>query len=166
LAHASDNASQIANGDWVDGYFWSVLPTAEADRAYQDLTAPDESFAPFAARRLILANIQRERAALSQLNTLDELHALAKQYSVVSPYSSMLVLVNEFQHKQLDDAEKQGDRFQRETEEVGETEQQNPFDVTAVPEPHEYVLMTLGAGLLIWWLRAKRRAQAAARFKP
>ena len=162
LAHASDNASQIAKGDWVDGYFWSVLPTAEADRANNNFAASDELFAPFAARRLILNNVQRERAKLTQLNTLDQLHALAKQYSVVSPYSSMLVLVNEVQHKQLDDAEKQGDRFQRETEEVGETAQQNPFDVTAVPEPHEYVLMAVGVGLLFWfWRKRKARAQTA-----
>lgn len=153
-----NNAANIARGDWVDGYTWSVLPTGDAQVAFQNLPASDESFAPFAARRLILDSIQRERANLLQLNTLDELHALAKQYSVVSPYSSMVVLVNESQRQELEQTEKQGDRFQRETEEVGDTQQQNPFDVTAVPEPHEYVLMALGAGLLIWWVRSKRRA--------
>lgn len=153
-----NNAANTARGDWLDAYLWSVLATTDAQAGFQNLPASDESFAPFAARRLILDNIQRERTNLAQLNTLDQLHALAKQYSVVSPYSSMLVLVNDTQQRQLDEAEKQGDRFQRETEEVGDTQQHNPFDVTAVPEPHEYVLMALGAGLLIWWMRAKRRA--------
>lgn len=144
--------------DYLDGYIWFTLTPNSARERFGEFTS-DESFAPFAARRLILANAQRERASLSQLNTLDELHALAKQYSVVSPYSSMLVLVNEFQHKQLDDAEKQGDRFQRETEEVGDTQQQNPFDVTAVPEPHEYLLMALGGGLLWWYWRKRKKNQ-------
>ncbi|MBI4672933.1 MAG: PEP-CTERM sorting domain-containing protein, partial [Chloroflexi bacterium] len=44
-----------------------------------------------------------------------------------------------------------------ETEEVGNT-QQNPFDVTAVPEPHEYLLLAIGAGLLVWYLRKRKRA--------
>ena len=158
-AFARFASAQNAQGDWVDGYIWNVLPKQEAERAYNTL-ASDESFAPFAARYLISDNIRRERAQLSQLNTLDELHAFAKQYSVVSPYSSMLVLVNEFQHKQLDDAEKQGDRFQRETEEVGETQPPNLFDVTAVPEPHEYLLMAIGIILLVWYVRKRKRTLA------
>ncbi|MBI4670312.1 MAG: TIGR02921 family PEP-CTERM protein, partial [Chloroflexi bacterium] len=150
------NASGDAFADWVDGYAWTTLPTSAAQARIGEIPV-EETFAPFAARRLILTNVQRERASLKQLNTLDELHALAKQYSVVSPYSSMIVLVNEFQQRQLDEAEKQADRFQRETEEVGNT-QQNPFDVTAVPEPHEYLLLAIGAGLLVWYLRKRKRA--------
>lgn len=142
--------------DWNDGYLWYTLTANSSRERFGEFTS-DETFAPFAAHRLILTNVQRERASLAQLNTLDQLHALAKQYSVVSPYSSMLVLVNPFQEQQLDEAEQQADRFQRETEEVGNT-QQNPFDVTAVPEPHEYLLMAIGAGLLVWYMR-KRRMQ-------
>lgn len=149
------NASGGAFADWVGGYAWTTLPTSAAQTQFGEIPS-EESFAPFAARRLILTNVQRERASLGQLNTLDELHALAKQYSVVSPYSSMIVLVNAQQQRELDEAEKQGDRFQRETEEVGNT-QQSPFDVTAVPEPHEYLLMAVGAGLLVWYLRKTRR---------
>jgi putative PEP-CTERM system integral membrane protein len=145
--------------DYVDGYLWFTLPT-DAVRDRFAKIASDETFAPFAARRLILTNAQRERASLAQLNTLDQLHALAKQYSVVSPYSSMLVLVNVQQQRQLDEAEKRNDRFQRETEEVGDTPPQNPFDVTAVPEPHEYLLLALGAGFLLWyWRKRQQRAE-------
>jgi hypothetical protein len=67
----------------------------------------------------------------------------------------MIVLVTQAQQQELDRLEKQSDRFQREIEEVGQTQQ--PFDVTAVPEPHEYLLMALGAVLLIWYARRTRR---------
>ena len=150
------NAPRDAVVEYTDNYVWLTLPTTEAQTRFAQ-TASDENFAPFAARRLILTNVQRERASLEQLNTLDSLHALAKQYSIVTPYSSMIVLVNAVQQKTLDELEKQGDRFQREVEEVGQT--QNPFDITAVPEPHEYLLMALGLVLFVWYARKKRKQQ-------
>ncbi len=143
-----------ANAEYVDNYVWLTLPTNEGQTRFPEI-ASDENFAPFAARHLILTNVQRDRASLQQLNTLDELHALAKQYSIVSPYSSMIVLINEAQQQRLDDLEKQGDRFAREQEQVGQTT--SPFDVTAVPEPHEYVLMAVGVLLFIWYARRTRR---------
>jgi putative PEP-CTERM system integral membrane protein len=154
VSYTSQGSDAVdVNGALVDGYFWQVIPTTDAASAGSG--ASDPNFAPIAVRRLILANVQRERASLEQLNTLDQLHALAKQYSVVSPYSSMIVLVTSGQQQLLDDLEKQGDRFQREIEEVGQTEQ--PFDITAVPEPHEYLLMALGVALLVWYARKSRR---------
>ncbi len=151
------DAPRDAVVEYADDYVWLTLPTSQAQTRFAE-TASDENFAPFAARRLILTNVQRERASLEQLNTLDQLHALAKQYSVITPYSSMIVLVNDIQHKTLDELEKQGDRFQREVEEVGQTQ---PFDITAVPEPHEYVLMALGLILFVWYARKKRREAMA-----
>lgn len=158
LELGATNLTPDSVADWVDNYVWLTLPTAEAQTQFREI-ASSQDFAPFAARRLILANVQRERASLQQLNTLDQLHALAKQYSVVSPYSSMIVLVNPQQERQLDELEKQGDRFDREIEEVGQT--QSPFDVTAVPEPHEYLLMALGIGFVIWYARRTKRNRQA-----
>jgi len=153
------NAPRETTIEYVDDYVWLTLPTAQAQTRFAE-TASDENFAPFATRRLVLTNVQRARASLEQLNTLDELHALAQQHSIISPYSSMIVLVNEIQQKRLDELEKQGDRFDREVEEVGQT--QSPFEVTAVPEPHEYLLMALGGGLLFWfWRKRRMRAQMA-----
>ncbi len=148
------NVARDSIAAYVDDYVWLTLPTSQAQTRFPEI-ASDETFAPFAARRLILTNVQRERASLEQLNTLDQLHALAKQYSIVSPYSSMIVLVTSFQQKQLDELEKQGDRFDREVEEVGQT--QSPFDVTAVPEPHEYVLMAVGVALVVWYARKRKQ---------
>ena len=111
--------------------------------------AASADFASFAAGRLILAEVHRRRAALDQLHTLDYLHTLAMEHSVVSPYSSMIVLVNTEQQKLLDQLEQRDDRFQREYEEVGET--QNPFSITGVPEPHEWLLLALAVIMLFGW---------------
>lgn len=149
-SHAND-----AVVDWVDNYLWLTVPTGDAQSRFGEIPS-QENFAPFAARRLILASVQRERASLGQLNTLDQLHALAKQYGVVSPYSSMIVLVNAQQQRLLDYLENKGDRFDREIEAVGQT--QSPFDVTAVPEPHEYLLMALGIILVVWYARQRKKS--------
>jgi hypothetical protein len=48
---------------------------------------------------------------LSQLSALDRLHEIAKNYKIVTPYSSMIVLVNEQQRQALKQAETESDRF-------------------------------------------------------
>ena len=58
---------------------------------------------------------------MDQLETLDSLHAIAVEQSIVTPLSSMIVLVTTEQERLLDRLEAKGDRFQREVEEVGET---------------------------------------------
>jgi hypothetical protein len=79
------------------------------------------------------------------------------EYSVVSPFSSMIVLVNLEQHRRLDQLEERSDRFAREYEQVGETEPLSPFAVTGVPEPEEWLLMALAAGMLLWYFNKSRR---------
>ena len=83
------------------------------------------------------------------------LHAGAVNDSIVTPLSSMIVLVNAPQELLLDKLEAQDDRFQREHEDVGETIAAPP--VAAVPEPEEWLLISLMAGLLVWYGRSKRR---------
>ena len=152
LAASQDIASPPAMADVIDGYVWQVAPSQLADN-----TVANDDFAAFAVRRLILAEIYRRRDALDQLHTLDYLHTLAIEHSLVSPYSSMIVLVNPEQQKLLDQLEQRSDRFQREYEEVGETMPQNPFSVTGVPEPHEWLLLALAAIILFWWSFTYRR---------
>jgi putative PEP-CTERM system integral membrane protein len=143
--------------DVVDGYLWSTIPTEVAETV-QDITihTADDGFAALAARRLILDAMRRQRGTLDQLDTLDHLHAIAVGQSIVTPYSSMIVLVNARQGNRLDQLEGLNDRFQREYEEVGETTPQNPFSVTGVPEPEEWLLLALVAAMLIWYLRTRR----------
>ncbi|MBI5301829.1 MAG: TIGR02921 family PEP-CTERM protein [Chloroflexi bacterium] len=154
LVASLGDAPANATADWVDGYAWFTVPA----RANNSSTAPD-GFATFAARRVILDTMYRERASLKQLKTLDHLHALAMQNSIVTPYSSMIVLVNAQQEQLLKKLEQQGDRFDREVEEVGETVPQ-AASITAVPEPHEWLLLALAAAMLGWYAY-KRRGQWA-----
>lgn len=149
----------LQEGEVVDvsgGYLWRTLPTAQAQQSNSaQVVASDDPLAAFAARRLILAEVQRNRGKIGEASALDELHKIAIAQSIVSPYSSMIVLVNEAQQKALDELEKKGDRFERELETVGETNNGGQPVVTGVPEPHEWALIALAAVMLVAY--AKRR---------
>jgi putative PEP-CTERM system integral membrane protein len=132
--------------DVVDGYVWQVIQTEAA-------AGSDDGFGAFGARRLILAEMYRHRDALDQVETLDYLHAIAVEHSVVTPYSSMIVLVTEAQHRRLDSLEDQDDRFLREHEDVGETTPE--MGVTAVPEPGEWLLLAVATGALLLFARKR-----------
>jgi len=136
--------------DVIDGYAWSVVSTETAEAGIES----DEALAALAARRLIISEMQREQGALDspdRLETLDRMHAVAVEQGIVTPYSSMIVLVNERQEKLLDDLEERGDRFEREYEAVGETVPENALQVTGVPEPEEWLLLAVAAGMLVWY---------------
>ena len=146
--------------DVIDGYVWSIIPT----QAVGGITAAGDDFAPLAARRLILATMRRERGKLDQLATLDRLHDIAIKNSIVTPYSSMLVLVNARQQELLDELQSQGDRFQRESEDVGQTQPPSQPSVTGVPEPEEWLLLALAVAMIGWYVRTKPSpARAVAR---
>jgi putative PEP-CTERM system integral membrane protein len=68
-----------------------------------------------------------------QIAQLDAIHAIAKTYKIVTPYSSMIVLVNDEQRKALKIAEAQKDRFNRKVED-GKEQPNNPLNVS-IPEP-------------------------------
>ncbi|MCP4422914.1 MAG: TIGR02921 family PEP-CTERM protein [Chloroflexi bacterium] len=138
------------DGAIVDGYVWQIEQELALEEKVQD------GFAAIAARQLILAQTAQERANLGELATLDALHEIAVAQGIVTPYSSMIVLVTERQHNLLDEAEAQGDRFEREYEEIGETDQQ-ALTVTGVPEPEEWLLIGLAAVMLGWYWRNGRK---------
>lgn len=143
----------------VDGYRWVVEKPAKADLAtlpqkLASATVPDKAaLDSLAARQLILALSKQMDAA--SIADLDAIHALAKHYEIVSPYSSAIVLVNEDQKQQLKEAESRSDRFEREIED-GKEELQQPQDMMSVPvpEPHQWLGMISATGLLIF---AKRK---------
>jgi putative PEP-CTERM system integral membrane protein len=155
--HLADPAS-VAMTDIIDGYVWLTLPpgAAQVEPGEAVIHAPGDDFAAFAARRLILATMQRYRAGLDQLDNLDHLHEIAIKHSIVTPYSSMIVLVNQQQEKLLDALETRDDRFQREYEDVGETIPENML-ITGVPEPEDWLLLALVVGMLGWFIYTKRR---------
>ena len=98
---------------------------------------------------------------------LDRLHGLARQAHIVTPYSSMLVLVNEQQEKALAAAEQQTNRFERDVERGDEVLQKpnNPFSASMTPEPEEWLLLVVSllvAGTMVWRRRTATMASLAA----
>lgn len=144
--------------DLIDGYGWALLPTDIASAQFADATVhePSEPFAAFAGRRVILAEMMRNHADLASLDILDALHALAIEQSIVTPYSSMIVLINERQQKLLDELAAQEDRFAREFEDVGETPANTTNILTGVPEPEEWLLIFVAVAMLGWYLWQSR----------
>jgi putative PEP-CTERM system integral membrane protein len=160
IAFALDRKSSTSSADWVDGYTWVV---SRKEESAPGANGSDAAFAALAARRVILDAMQRERTNLKQLSTLDQLHAVALKYSIVSPFSSMLVLVNAQQEQLLKQLERSADRFDREVEQVGDTLGQNALQVTGVPEPHEWLLMGLAVAMLAVYAYRRRLALARVR---
>ncbi len=143
----------------VDGYSWFVEAPAKGGTATLSKTlatapVPDKAgLGSLAARQLILGlSKQIDGASIADL---DAIHAIAKRYEIVSPYSSAIVLVNEEQKRQLQEAESRSDRFDREIED-GKEQLSQPHDImtAAVPEPHQWLGMIGAIGLLIF---AKRK---------
>jgi putative PEP-CTERM system integral membrane protein len=83
------------------------------------------------------------RHDMKQPENLDYIHKLAKSNSLVTRYSSMIVLVNELQKELLAEAEARDDRFDREIETGHESisSPTNAMQVSTVPEPHEWALI-------------------------
>lgn len=129
----------------VDGYAWFLTKNGATATA----TSEPQAFGALAARQWTthLSHYLQP----NQLNELDAIHAAAKQYSIVTPYSSMLVLVNNQQRDELKQAEKQSDRFNREVED-SQLPQPKQSNISAVPEPTEWLLLLAGAGML-WGYR-------------
>jgi len=146
--------------DIIDGYLWKVLLTEEADLEAGGLSPQinEPGFDALAARQYINAEIQRQRGAIDELATLDEFHALAEAYNIVTPYSSMIVLVNLQQENLLSRLEDNSDRYQREFEEIKNTTPATQTPLTGVPEPEEWLLLSLAAALLVWYTYRKRFA--------
>ncbi|MDA0269271.1 MAG: TIGR02921 family PEP-CTERM protein, partial [Cyanobacteria bacterium] len=155
---------QSLEGTVMNGYRWQI--TEIADPAEDPSAAPtstpdlgDNSFTPIAARQAIRW-LSRSRD-LTQVTELDQLHGIAKQAEIVTPYSSMLVLVNDRQREALAAAENAADRFSREVE-TGQdelTDPGNPLNVQVVPEANDFLgLFALALlGLLGWNQRRLQR---------
>jgi putative PEP-CTERM system integral membrane protein len=135
---------------WQDGYVW---------RAAESAPESDERFAALAARQVLAA--QARSGAALDVEHLDRLHGLAKHYGIVTPWSSMLVLVSDEQRQKLAEAEAKDDRFKREHESGKENLSPNSgvVNLSGAPEPHEWALIFVAAAALAWvaWDRRARR---------
>lgn len=129
-----------------DGYVWRFEPGV-----VEGTVATPTGFERVAARQLI-----QVLGRGGSLEALDAAHAVARQYGVVSSWSSMIVLVEERQREALEKAEAEADRFERETENGVEdlSPPSSPFAVSGVPEPETWLLLVLaGVGLVVLALR-------------
>ncbi len=116
----------------VDNYAWFLSQPKDP------VTQPqDKGFDAIAARQWVTQVSQSLKP--TQLQELDAVHVLAKRYSIVTPYSSAIVLVNDAQKQDLKNAEKDKDRFQRK----GEDKQSLQTEVSATPEPAEWLLLSI-----------------------
>jgi putative PEP-CTERM system integral membrane protein len=129
----------------ADGYTWSRSPATQTPTA-QPKPGSSPNFTPLAARQLVLARGQALQP--TQVGELDAIHAIAKQHAIVTPYSSMIVLVNDQQRRELQAAENAEDRFNREVEDQQLPQPGGVPELSGVPEPAEWLLLLLGVGLL------------------
>ncbi|MEW5860253.1 MAG: TIGR02921 family PEP-CTERM protein [Cyanobacteriota bacterium] len=133
----------------VDGYAW-VMEKAPENRQSADATqnSNTQGFEPLAARQMVLGLSKQLNG--KQIAQLDAIHAIAKTYKIVTPYSSMIVLVNDEQREALRIAEAQKDRFNRSVEDGKEQLRQpnNRFNAS-VPEPSAIIGLVAIALFLI-----------------
>lgn len=146
----------------ADGYAWSVVETPNPKTTGQPSNpVATDGFAPLAARQLVRQLSQ----GTDQLAQLDLIHGIAKQQAIVTPYSSMIVLVNDDQRRQLAEAEASRDRFKRKVESGQET-LEKPNNIlgnnTSVPEPSATTALLCGGGLMLIWQRGRRFARHSA----
>ncbi|NJO30825.1 MAG: TIGR02921 family PEP-CTERM protein [Richelia sp. SL_2_1] len=133
--------------DVIDGYAW-YLEQSENNSTQQS------DFQQLAARQLIRG--LSKQIKLDNLESLDAIHTIAKKYQLVSPYSSMLVLVNDEQRRLLKEAEAAKDRFDRNLESGKEdlTKPNNPLK-TSIPESSNAWVLVGSSLLLLWFVKRK-----------
>jgi len=142
-----------------DNYLWSFTPLDKLEVVDATKSAP--ALYQLAAYQWI--KLGHRLYHQEELATLDQLHKVAVDYSLVSPFSSMIVFVNNQQKQDLDNFSAENDRFERIIESGGKNVS-TPMDmltVKGVPEPEEWALMIVVITLLI---SAYVRKQGLLRF--
>jgi putative PEP-CTERM system integral membrane protein len=104
-----DGLLRLQETIWADGYRFE--PDVDARTGLCSATRGPGA-AIVARQRILLA----DRGGKAPLSSLDRLHRLAVTASVTTPYSSMIVLVNDAQRQRLAQLTHQEDRFDREVE--------------------------------------------------
>ncbi|MEM6434987.1 MAG: TIGR02921 family PEP-CTERM protein [Cyanobacteria bacterium P01_D01_bin.115] len=163
LAEATNRfaVEQQTAGTVMDGYQWAIAATPSATTA--TTAQADGGFTALAARQAIRW-LSRNRD-VTQIAALDELHAIAKRTEIVTPYSSMLVLVNDRQREALKAAENDLSRFDREIE-TGEDTLTDPGDPLNVSVPENGTpLAILFIGVILGGIVLRSHRQRASLLK-
>lgn len=144
----------------TEGYSWSYRQVKSLPNP-SPISPQFPEFTPIAARQFV--SVLSQNINLARIETLDKIHQIAKQFKMVTPYSSMIVLVNDQQRELLKQAEAQTDRFDRQVE-SGKEEltkpinplKQNSVQSDQVPEPETWFALILG-GIFLIILRTRYR---------
>ncbi len=117
----------------VDGYAWSIDKEATVD------SISNSGFESMAARSLVRSLSKQIRQG--DFTQLDSIHAIAKRYKIVTPFSSAIVLVNDEQREMLKKAEAEANRFDQKVENGKENliKPNNPLNAAKIPEPSPIV---------------------------
>lgn len=93
------------NGVWISSHspLEGISTTIEKNKNLSN------TFISIAAAKLI--NFMIKDSNTEDIKNLDNIHSLAKKFSVITPYSSLIALVDEDQFQQLLEAESQEDRY-------------------------------------------------------
>ncbi len=148
----SQNANILDVNDYGTWFYSKTLP----DKAIK--AAPESYFNTMAANMYIKSLIKEQDT--SDIQVLDNIHSLAKEFSAVTPYSSLIALVNDRQKQALKEAEAKDDRFRADYD-IGAESLESPsgeglLNVGSVPEPEEWLLIFLVFAILLAYLNKKR----------
>lgn len=133
------------------GYLWKVTKGNVPSQPH---------FEKLATRQYISMN--KPAKGQSNLSNLDIIHALAMKAGIVTRFSSMIVLVNDTQHKRLDEMEQKEDRFKREVEDGKEVLSTPMFklgEVSGTPEPEEWLLIIVACGIIMFILYSRYKGE-------
>jgi hypothetical protein len=138
----------------VDG--WELQPASSCTGASSITSAS----LPVIARMWIRqADKTRVR---SDASTLDALHAVAMVGHVVTPYSSLIALVDAEQLKRLADLAGQQDRFEREVESFNKVPNgNNDLNLTGAPEPTTWALVVAASAAIAAKRRRRKETHAS-----
>lgn len=122
----------------------------------------NEPLAKLSTHRFIQSEIKNLSNTPDQLLVLDRLNQTAQKSGIVTPFSSFIVLVTAEQKEQLRQASLRNDRYVVNFD-LGEEALIEPaagglLGTSAVPEPHEWVLLFAGLGLVAFL--GRHRVQA------
>ncbi len=124
----------------------------------EDIHGVENTFINAIAVKEYISNLQIAEGK-DRVKQLDNIHQIAFKEQIITLYSSMIVLVNEQQKRDLKKAEEADDRFDREVESGEETISKpfNSFNVTGTPEPHEWILMAIVFFFVLYKLYLKKK---------
>lgn len=141
-------SKQVINGERISEDGGLKISYFESSKSMT--MSPPSSMAAKIIGAKIIDNKIKEVYKGNRLQALDDMHRIALKHQIVSPYSSMIVLVTKVQKELLKNAENEKDRFDRENETGTEPIGNNDvLQVTGTPEPHEWVLIILSILMLL-----------------